>query len=665
MMVRAVPKVSVVIPTYNCGAYILQAVASVFQQSFTDYELIVVDDGSSDRTGEILAPYRDRLHFISQANQGVGSARNRGLAAAKGEFVVFLDADDYFLPNKLTHQVAVFQQQPHLGIVHSGWRQVNQDGDFLADVCRWQQIPQLDLESWLRWKPVGTMGTMMFRRDWLRRVGGFTPGLTHAEDVDLVLRLLSAGCAIAWLPEITICYRLHSASAMGQGIKQARCLAWVINCFFSQTNLPDSIRSMESEVRFTTWVWIAWYLYHTDFWQEAITYLQESWHISPERHKATVARWVENFIELSTGSRHRYRSTLQLPEKLQRFWSSSHWQNLLQWVIQKDTISRKDHPLVSIVIPTYNSENYLCECIESIFYQTYANYEIIVINDGSKDNPKQAIFPYLGLLRYIDQQNQGVSATRNRGISLAKGELVVFLDADDCFLPDKLENQVAVFQENPQAGIVQSGWWRVNQQGELLKCIEPWHYIYQLNLEAWLRWKPMGTMGTLMFRRDWLQRVGGFDTRLRHAEDVDLVLRLSLQGCGSAWLRQHTVCYRQHDRNTMRDGISQAASINFVLDKFFAMPQLPEYVRLLENWVRYTTLVWSAWYLYRTGFLEEMVQYLQRSRQYCPYLPAAMVVNWLESMQSFSREVGEFFDPDAVSRLPQWQGLVKQVTAVG
>ena len=318
---------------------------------------------------------------------------------------------------------------------------------------------------------------------------------------------------------------------------------------------------------------------------------------------------------------------------------------------------------VSVIIPTFNCDRYIAQAIDSVFAQTYRDYEIVVINDGSTDNTRQVLQPYLNKIQYIYQDNQGVSAARNRGIEAATGELVAFLDADDLFLPDKLAAQVAVFDEFPELGIVHSGWRRVNQEGNAIKDEEPWHKIPKLDLEAWLRWKPIGTMGTLMFRRPWLLEVGGFQPGLGHAEDVDLLLRLALRGCQADWLRQVSICYRQHDRNTMRDGLSQARSINMVLDKFFAEPELPLGVRLLEKQVRYNTLVWSSWYLYFTGFAGEMVAYLQRSWEYSPYLPVETAINWVESFANYSENMGEDLDADKLARTPEWQELMRWALA--
>jgi len=318
-------------------------------------------------------------------------------------------------------------------------------------------------------------------------------------------------------------------------------------------------------------------------------------------------------------------------------------------------------PRISVVIPAYNCDRYVAQAVESVLHQTYSSVEIIVIDDGSQDNTRQVLQPYSAQIRYVYQDNQGVSVARNHGINLARGEFVAFLDADDVFLPDKLAVQLAVFEANPKLGIVHSGWRRINQQGETLMDVQPWETVPELNLESWLRWKPLGTMGTLMFRRNWLEEVGGFEPGLTHAEDVDLILRLALKGCEAEWLRQSTVCYRQHDQNTMRDGISQAKSINWVLERFFSREDIPLEIRLIEKWVRYSTLVWSSWYLYYTGFPREMVQYLQKSWHHSPYLAVETLINWMESFTQYSMNLGDDFDADKLGEIPEWQMLMEWV----
>lgn len=181
-----------IIPAYNGVAYIAQAIDSVLAQSDADWELIVVDDGSTDGTGDVVRSYGDRVRYVVQDNQDVAAARNRGLREARGMWIAFLDQDDFFLPGKLALQVAAAAGHPGAAIVHGGWQIVDASARVMSCVEPWHGLPVLDVAAWLLWKPV-FLGAMLLRRDWLERVGGFDCRFRQASDVDLVLRLVRMG----------------------------------------------------------------------------------------------------------------------------------------------------------------------------------------------------------------------------------------------------------------------------------------------------------------------------------------------------------------------------------------------------------------------------------------------------------------------------------------
>ena len=284
-------------------------------------------------------------------------------------------------------------------------------------------------------------------------------------------------------------------------------------------------------------------------------------------------------------------------------------------------------PGVSVIIPTFNNARYIGEAIHSILAQDVAVCEIIVIDDGSTDDTQTALASFDGRIRAVYQENQGVSAARNRGLAMARGEYVVFLDADDFMLPGKLVAQMTFLDARPRLDGVHSGWQLIDADGRYLTDVEPWHDAPNLDLSDWLLWKP-AFLGGLMFRRVCLARSDGFDTRLRQAEDVDLIWRLSLQGGRFAWLRQPTVGYRQHGGNTVQDGVRQAQDMSQVLDKFFSRPDLPRRVRRLEARVRYYTLIWLAWQLYETGYEVDIIPYLRQARQFSRFEPAVVAQHW-------------------------------------
>lgn len=321
--------------------------------------------------------------------------------------------------------------------------------------------------------------------------------------------------------------------------------------------------------------------------------------------------------------------------------------------------------LISVIIPVYNSEKYIPIAIDSVLEQSYSNYEIIVVDDGSTDNTRQKLQPYKKKIRYIYQENQGSAAARNVGISLAKGDLIAFLDADDFWtIPDKLSKQVALFEDNPTLGCINTGWKIVDGAGKHIKTVQPWHKAPKLDLETWLKKKCVRT-SAMVFRKHWLEKVGGFDEELRQSHDVDLALRLSLAGCETVWLKDATVCYRQHEANTTKNSLKQAKYVQMVLDKFFARPNLPESIKQQESQIRYHTLVWLAWYQYRAGNLDEMAKFLQKSLDFSPYLRVENISHWLSSFKRFSLERGQVFNGEIVTNSPQWQELISSMLEFG
>lgn len=318
-------------------------------------------------------------------------------------------------------------------------------------------------------------------------------------------------------------------------------------------------------------------------------------------------------------------------------------------------------------MPTYQCERYIGQAIESVLSQTDCTYELIIVDDGSTDQTRQVVELYRNHqsqaftkrnLHYVFQENQGVCAARNHGIRLAKGEFIAFLDADDFFFPGKLAAQAAVFRQQPELGLVHSGWQRVTVEGEPLMDVCPWETVPDLTLENWLRFKPV-LPSAMMLRKSWLEKIAGFDPQYTVAEDVDLVLRLAVEGCLAGWLHQVTVGYRQREHSAMNNSLAQARTLPQLLTNFFQQPQLPPEIRLIERQVFYSTFVWIAWDLYYRGQLGEMANFLEKSRSYSPYLPMETMMDWVKRFAECAANGGEQLDANALTKTPEWQQLIQ------
>lgn len=202
------PKVSVVIPAYNAAPYIHRAVDSVLGQTFSDFELLVVDDGSSDDTLSILARYGDRIRALTQRNSGPAAARNRGLSAACGEYVAFLDADDFWLPEKLERQVQLMDQRSDVGFCSTATVVVNPAGDTVGNwPCRPDVTPFPDVLFTQSSLISGSTSGVLVRRQLIEVLGGFDESLRGFEDPDLWIRLAARATYVCIAEPLTAVVR--------------------------------------------------------------------------------------------------------------------------------------------------------------------------------------------------------------------------------------------------------------------------------------------------------------------------------------------------------------------------------------------------------------------------------------------------------------------------
>jgi glycosyltransferase involved in cell wall biosynthesis len=184
-------------------------------------------------------------------------------------------------------------------------------------------------------------------------------------------------------------------------------------------------------------------------------------------------------------------------------------------------------PLVSIILPTYNRAHFLPEAVGSVLAQTYRNWELIVVDDGSTDHTREVAEGYGDeRIRYLYQANKGCSAARNLGIKNSRGEFIAFLDSDDMWLPERLEVGMRAFEEHPSAGMVCSGCYRVGNDGAVV-CESKADLPVIPFEELQVRYAIPGGTPSVTVRMAALEEVGLFDESLARNEDWDLWLRLA------------------------------------------------------------------------------------------------------------------------------------------
>lgn len=204
------PKVSVIIPTYNYAHFVKEAIQSVLNQDFDDYEIIVVDDGSTDSTPEVVAQFGRKVRYIRQENMGLSSARNTGIKAAQGEFIALLDADDIWLPGFLSATIARMEAEPYLGAVHTGFYFVDEHGRRLPQT-NLETVPDDQMYDRLLDGEFFVPASVVTRRECFERVGLFDETFRGSEDWDIWLRV-AREYRFAGIPKPLLNYRMHGSN---------------------------------------------------------------------------------------------------------------------------------------------------------------------------------------------------------------------------------------------------------------------------------------------------------------------------------------------------------------------------------------------------------------------------------------------------------------------
>jgi GT2 family glycosyltransferase len=310
-----VPKVSIIMPVYNGAQHIREAIASVFAQTYTDWELIVVDDGSTDDTVNVVASLGVSLTFLKQQNHGPSAARNLGLHSATGSYVVFLDADDLWHENFLDTTVTQLDQVDDDVVgVGSGWVYTDQDGKELSHT-RMSRTGYLGLHDFLVTNPF-PIHAILTRREALLSVDGFDTQILAMEDWDLWLRLIATGGRFCGVQPCLAKYRLHGSTNSRQPDRMRAGRLRALEKLFARNDLPLDIQLLKPRIMGQALIQSSVELYAVQRDAEALGNFCQAVRLSPELlededvffaiicaqqpvgHKSTA-----QFLHLATGER--------------------------------------------------------------------------------------------------------------------------------------------------------------------------------------------------------------------------------------------------------------------------------------------------------------------------------------------------------------------------
>jgi glycosyltransferase involved in cell wall biosynthesis len=390
-MISRPPKVSILIPVYNGGDYLREAVESALGQTYRNKEIILINDGSSDsgQTDQICRTFAEthtEVLYIRKSNGGVGSALNAGINAMSGDYFSWLSHDDRYFPNKIFEQMRVLSE--FIGqrlIVLSDYVFINEKGGKTADA----KLPavELVLRPWLALLHNYINGcTLLFHRRLFDEVGLFDEKLVTTQDYDLWLRAACKGYSFVHVPLQLLESRQHAK----QGSKTADFLNEATNYWISVLDrVPDEIVSSHFGDR-------------NQFFYSMRNFLSQT----PFRKAADYA-------------------DIRLKEEVRK------------------------NVRVSVIIAFYNQVAQVIRSISSVLRQTYTNYELILIDNDSTDDLAAILELKAGNskihLHHLAQDKRLTDA-RNYGINAASGTYLAFLTAGDEFAPEKLQYQIDFMQ---------------------------------------------------------------------------------------------------------------------------------------------------------------------------------------------------------------------------
>ena len=385
--INYIPKVSVIIPVYNVQNYLRPCLDSVLKQTLKEIEIICVDDGSTDGSLEILKQYAAKDHRITvlkQKNLHAGVARNAGMAVARGEYLSFLDSDDFF----------------ELTMLADAYKKVTEDASDIVifGSYTYDQIQRADIrknlyaDKFVQHSPFAPQQfaqdlflisnpnawTKLFRRELVRKNKVFFESLSSCNDITFVNTMLTLAHRISLINTPYVHYRINTKTniSANRGEKSV-CFIYAIK------KLQDNLK------KYNTYA--------------------------------------------------LYRDTLEKRAQSSFNWELTHCTPEQKAILQKEALAvlGKDYtqaPKVSVIIPVYNTAAFLPECLDSVLKQTLKDIEIICVNDGSTDNSLEILKTYAAKdsrIHIINQENQGLSCSRNNALKQAKGEYILFLDSDD------------------------------------------------------------------------------------------------------------------------------------------------------------------------------------------------------------------------------------------
>lgn len=408
-------KVSIIMPVYNDGNYINKSLNSIINQSLKEIEIICVDDGSTDNSLEILKEYRKkdkRIVIVKQENSGAAVARNKALNMAKGEFIAFIDADDYY-PDEAVLKDLYSAAKDNKVYIAGGSLENFTDKEINAEKINDERVfHENEIIEYKDYQYDFYYQRFIYSKDLIDKNDIKFPIYRRGQDVPFFVNIMLAAKSFYAMDRNTYCYRVgHNEIKWNNNevaIDAIKATIDIIEIAKNNKLLKLLERSVLRLIRYSNEIiLINKNIEVLEVVYDSIQKINEYKNDKIEKDKDILKAKLEFLLKLEKS---------KLPRKIERIAGSGKTSK------------------VSVVVPVYNVEKYLPECLDSICNQTLSDLEIICVNDGSTDSSLEILKRYAVIdnrIVILSQENGGLSVARNTGINFAKGEYIYFCDSDD------------------------------------------------------------------------------------------------------------------------------------------------------------------------------------------------------------------------------------------
>ncbi|MBH2009195.1 MAG: glycosyltransferase [Xanthomonadaceae bacterium] len=546
------PLVSVVVPCFNQGQYLLQSVLSALQ-ACRDWplEIIVVDDGSTDGRmarwldeAKALAPDVVRIH--RQTNAGLSAARNAGVSMSRGEYVQFLDADDLLAPCKIDVQVAQLRLQANADVSVCNFLLSDATVSYFSKpeeaIARFDLSVEDFLYRWERGFAI-PIHCGLFRRDVLSHDGPFDTAARAKEDWIFWSELALGGARFAYVHGHWAIYRQHEASMRRSYMNMGR--AWLR----AGLHLDAKVRAE-----------------HPMFFESVMSWFEQCYRASDEYRR-----------EVALLQEQRTRKSLTAIVNVSERPESGAPADAGEILERLDFLSASATPFLTVVVPIYGHYGYLRECLLSLAEQGDVTFEIICIDDASTDPRVPQLLEQLrgrlpGLSVQILEHNVGISAVQNRAVQVAQGTYIAFLDCDDALEPRALQTVAQVLATDPAIDYLFTARTDVDESGSAVRTAVYGGYE-NITFSSQERIRDdlldgMVASHLKVIRRSVYEEVGGSDDRYSGVQDWELALKIA-ERHRLHYLNEPLYRHRVHRHSVTRsDGMAQMRKTNQVRRHF-------------------------------------------------------------------------------------------------